>query len=915
MSTIRTGLTTVGLAALAVGAFNPAAALAAPSPLSAGPDAAGPTSSIGATTTAVAAPQVRRIDVLEPDTFAVSGVALGADMVYVDVPGGGGGLPPVNQGRFTLLISGEHAGKTVTLTARGPGGVGTSVPVEITLEPFLAPGEDQAPNTPIVHAVSDYGDDVLVVEGTVAADPMMFERAVVVAPTLGLVYDAADSNGAFSLRVPKEHAGSTIQIQATRSGLVGDLVDVELVETEGNTASEVFPLELASPAVDALVPAGETVFTGSGIPNSEISVTRDAEGVSTDSALCETRVLSSGDWSCTSTTLPVGSYETTVTETPMWQSAPTQRAGAAFSVVADLLPSEKPVLPKLWSISHDYEGKLVVRVIANNAFESRMTIDGEEVDTIRGPQGRFAFTLDPALLGSTAVVTGLRGGVESAPLEIPLELVEAPAASPIEAPIVHHVSQSSEGSRFTIVATTNYFPDEFIVPGANASVDGRFVGSAETYNGAFFLHIGAEHAGEQIELKTNRGSGAMSPSTFLTLEVTDRNTAGDTFPLDVLSPVEGETVAADTTTFTGAGIPGSRVSITTDATRATSLGGASVMPDGTWTAEITAPLSAGEQTVTVTETPYWASLDPIVSTRSFVVAEDGDGGEETPAPATPVTIATPADVTTGYTPNAPFTFTGTAEPGSTLTVTNAKGLSLGTAVEVNSDGDWTWTRTNMGSYTWTMDFTTDAGTDRAQSTRLTGFAPRQATTAPVTIDTPADVATGYAPGTAFTFGGTAEPGAEITVTNAKGLSLGAAVEVNSDGDWTWTRSNMGSYTWTMIFTADAGTDRQQAATLAGFAPRASTIAPVVVTNPADTSTGYTANEAFTFEGTAEPGSTLTVTNAKGLSLGTTVEVNDEGDWTWTRTNMGSYTWTILFTTHADTDDQQQTRLTGFAPRS
>ncbi|MBD8729566.1 hypothetical protein IFT45_16685, partial [Frigoribacterium sp. CFBP 13707] len=58
-----------------------------------------------------------------------------------------------------------------------------------------------------------------------------------------------------------------------------------------------------------------------------------------------------------------------------------------------------------------------------------------------------------------------------------------------------------------------------------------------------------------------------------------------------------------------------------------------------------------------------------------------------------------------------------------------------------------------------------------------------------------------------------------------------------------------------------------------------------------------------------------VTNAKGLSLGTAVEVNDEGDWTWTRTNMGSYTWTILFTTHADTDDQQQTRLTGFAPRS
>jgi hypothetical protein len=911
MSTIRTGLTTVGLAALAVGAFNPAAALAAPAPTTLdGTTVAAPETG----TSAIAAPFVGRITPLGDRHIAVNGVAYGATSVSLDIPGGGGGVARVALDRFSHVVELEHLGKEATLVAYGPDGRSESVTVTLDIGDYE--GEQAPVATPVVHAVSQYEEGgELVIEGTIVYDPLTFGRTIVRADVRGaLVYDAPDENGAFSLRMPASYAGQTVDVVASRSSLTSDVATIELVPTEGNTASEVFPLEIESPAAGGVVTDRPTTFTGSAIPNSQIVVTHDGDTSRSSATLCETRVSSSGDWSCTSPALPVGSYETTVTETPTWQSAPTQRAGAAFSVVADLLPSEKPVLPKLWSISYDDEGQLVVRVIANNAFESRMTIDGEEVDTIRGPQGRFAFTLDPALLGSTVVVTGLRGGVESAPLEIPLELVEAPAASPIEAPIVHHVFRDGDEGRFYIAATTNYFPDEYIVPGATALVDGSFAGASEAaWNGAFFLQVAAEHAGEQVELFTTRGDGTRSPSTVVDLVVTEGNTAGETFPLDVSSPAEGETIAADTTTFSGEGIPGSRVLITSDVTRSTTLGAASVLPDGTWTAEIAAPLATGEQTVTVTETPYWENLDPIVSTRSFVVAEDGD--EETPAPAAPVTIATPADVTTGYTPNEAFTFTGTAEPGSTLTVTNAKGLSLGTAVEVNSDGDWTWTRSNMGSYTWTMDFTTDAGTDRAQSTRLTGFAPRQAQTAPVTIDTPADVATGYTPDTAFTFGGTAEPGAEITVTNAKGLSLGTAVETNSDGEWTWTRSNMGSYTWTMIFTADAGTDRQQTATLAGFAPRASTIAPVTIDTPADVSTGYTANEAFTFTGTAEPGSTLTVTNAKGLSLGTAVEVNDEGDWTWTRTNMGSYTWTILFTTHADTENQQQTRLTGFAPRS
>jgi len=915
MSTIRTGLAAVGLAALAAGTLAPAAALAAPS---AGTDdvRASAASQPAATTldASPVAPRLAFVDQTDDGKLSVAGLAPGARLAGIIVEGGGTYTAAVWDDRFATLVDLTDLGKAATLVSYTPQG---RVEVDIVLDVQYADGEDRAPGTPVVHAVSQYDDEHLVVEGTVAHEPGLFAKTEVWASRSGASWDFPSENGAFSLLVPVSRAGETIDVTAYYQGHASESTPVELVPTERNTASDAHPLELASPAQGAVVADPEPTFTGTGIPNSQIVVTRDGETARSTSTLCETRVAVTGDWSCTSAALPAGSHETTVTETPTWASAEQQRAGASFTVADTADGDWTPALPMLSSVTEDADGQIVLRGISTRAAEARIEV-GDHVETVRAQHGRFTFILPAGLAGQTATITGISLDREGRSLDAPLTPLEAPALSPLTAPTMHAVYPASDGSYY-IQGTASYFATEWELPGVIAQVDGVYVdGTETTWNGAFMFNIGAEHAGEQVDLITVR-SFDMSERTTVTLVDTQGSTAPADWPLDVVSPADGETIAADTSTLTGVGIPGSTVEVTTDTdgagVLADEIGKADVLADGTWTVEVDAPLAEGDHTMTVTETPYWENLDPIVSTRSFVVAEDGDGGEETPAPAAPVTIATPADVTTGYTPNAPFTFTGTAEPGSTLTVTNAKGLSLGTAVEVNDDGEWTWTRSNMGSYTWTMDFTTDAGTDRAQTTRLTGFAPREAQTAPVTIDTPADVATGYAPDTAFTFGGTAEPGAEITVTNAKGLSLGAAVEVNSDGDWTWTRSNMGSYTWTMIFTADAGTDRQQAATLAGFAPRASTIAPVVVTNPADTSTGYTANEAFTFEGTAEPGSTLTVTNAKGLSLGTTVEVNDEGDWTWTRTNMGSYTWTILFTTHADTDDQQQTRLTGFAPRS
>ena len=90
----------------------------------------------------------------------------------------------------------------------------------------------------------------------------------------------------------------------------------------------------------------------------------------------------------------------------------------------------------------------------------------------------------------------------------------------------------------------------------------------------------------------------------------------------------------------------------------------------------------------------------------------------------------------------------------------------------------------------------------------------------------------------------------------------------------------------------------------------------MLTNPdaAQIAAGYEANGSYTFEGTGKAGSTITIQNLKGLVFGT-VTVAENGTWSWTRTNMGSYVWMLDFIQDKGTDHQQVQRLEGFAPAS
>jgi hypothetical protein len=710
MTKITTGLAAASLAALALGALTPGVATASPT---ADPTTASTTQADGGQALRTTAPHISEIVDRDDTHVAVNGIAQDATSVLILVPGGKGGAAQVVQGRFSVLLEKANLGKDATIQATGPGGTSELVPFVVDLKED--DGSKVIPNAPDVHAVSQYDDDTLTIEGTVTYDPLTFDRTEVIASVDGReIRSALDENGGFALPISAEYSDSLIEVRAWRSGLKSEPTYVSGTPTPDNSAPEKFPLDIASPAAGSVVTGRTATFAGAGIPNSTIVVTRDEQTSRASGTLCETVVAADGDWSCTSSALPGGDVSATVTETPMWASAAPQTTATTFSVdVNDVRP---PSLPLLSSVTRNADGDLVVRVISNRAGEARLEV-GTHRDVKRGVNGRFSFVVDGSLAGQTATVTGIFGDVEGRSLDLPLTPVEAPAPSPLVAPVVHAVAEGN--GRFSVEGTTSYFATEYDVPGVIAKLDGAYLTSAGAlYDGAFVLSLPAELEGREVELFTTRGA-ALSEGTPLTVGATEGSTAPETFPLEVTSPAEGDTIPQGTITLTGEGIPGSAVTITDDTARAGEVCDADVRADGTWTCTTDAPVTTGEHTITVTETPFWASAGTPVSTRSFVVTDD-----ETPAPATPVTVTNPADTTTGYTPGTAFTFEGTARPGATMTITNAKGLVFSDDTPVDANGNWDWTRTNMGTYNWTLNFTADAGTPDARTATVKNFAPR-----------------------------------------------------------------------------------------------------------------------------------------------------------------------------------------------
>jgi hypothetical protein len=155
-----------------------------------------------------------------------------------------------------------------------------------------------------------------------------------------------------------------------------------------------------------------------------------------------------------------------------------------------------------------------------------------------------------------------------------------------------------------------------------------------------------------------------------------------------------------------------------------------------------------------------------------------------------------------------------------------------------------------------------------------------------------------------TFNGTVEPGTLLAVSRNGGTFN--PIPVNPDGSWLWARGNdlpNGTHTFSFVATDASGTVRS---TFTTFTLTVDTVSPQppVITSVADnvapgtspiTNGGVTNDPTPTFNGTVEPGSSLTVSRNGGLL--NPVLVSPDGSWTYEPPSRqdGTYTFSFIAT--------------------
>lgn len=304
----------------------------------------------------------------------------------------------------------------------------------------------------------------------------------------------------------------------------------------------------------------------------------------------------------------------------------------------------------------------------------------------------------------------------------------------------------------------------------------------------------------------------------------------------IQAPVAGSTTGDSTPTITGTTSPNVAVTVFIDGVSVctTTSNGA-----GAFSCTPTMPLADGSRVVTATATNALGTAGP-GSGVSFVV--------DTTAPATP-TITSPANNTV-IASTMPV-LTGTAEPNSTVTV-RVDGAVVGTAT-ADASGNWTLTPTlTEGAHTIEVTSRDAAGNTSPPSMPVSLVVDLTAPAAPTVASPGSGAVTGPSP----VFSGSAEPNSTVTVV-VDGMVLGTTV-TDAMGAWAFPApAPLAAGAHTVSATArDAAGNTSAASTPHPFTTAAPPAAPVV---SAPTAGSTTSDATPTFSGTAEPGSTVTVT--------------------------------------------------------
>ncbi|MBG4510374.1 BapA prefix-like domain-containing protein, partial [Pseudomonas aeruginosa] len=428
--------------------------------------------------------------------------------------------------------------------------------------------------------------------------------------------------------------------------------------------------------------------------------------------------------------------------------------------------------------------------------------DGQpDTTVVVGPGGSFEVPLNPLLTNGETVTVIVTDPAGNSSTPVTAEAPDFPDAPQVNASNGSVLSGTAEAG-VTIVITDG-----------NGNPIGQTSADA---NGNWSFTPGSQLPdGTVVNVVARDAAGNSSPATSITVD-------GVAPSAPVVEPSNGSELS-------GTAEPGSSVTLTDG--NGNPIGQTTADANGNWSFTPSTPLPDG--------------------TVVNVVARDAAGNSSPPAS---VTVDAVAPATPTVDPSNGTTFSGTAEPGATVTLTDGNGNPIG---QVTADGS--------GNWTFTPSTPLPNGTVvNATATDPSGNASSPAS---VTVDAVAPATPVVNPSNGTTLSGTAEPGATVTLTDGNGNPIGQ-VTADGSGNWSFTPTTpLPNGTVVNATATDASGN-----TSAGSSVTVDSVAPATpVINPSN---------GTTLSGTAEPGSSVTLTDGNGNPIGQ-VTADGSGNWSFT----------------------------------
>ncbi|MBI7759451.1 BapA prefix-like domain-containing protein [Pseudomonas aeruginosa] len=457
------------------------------------------------------------------------------------------------------------------------------------------------------------------------------------------------------------------------------------------------------------------------------------------------------------------------------------------------------------------------------ATDVQVAPDGSSVTGKAEPGSTVGVDTDGDGQPDTTVVVGPGGSFE-VPLNPPLTNGET---------VTVIVTDPAGNSSTPVTAEAPDFPD---APQVNASNGSVLSGTAEA-GVTIVITDGNGNPIGQTSADAN-GNWSFTPGSQLpdgtVVNVVARDAAGNSSPatsitVDGVAPNAPVVEPSNGSELSGTAEPGSSVTLTDG--NGNPIGQTTADANGNWSFTPSTPLPDG--------------------TVVNVVARDAAGNSSPPAS---VTVDAVAPATPTVDPSNGTTLSGTAEPGSSVTLTDGNGNPIG---QVTADGS--------GNWTFTPSTPLPNGTVvNATATDPSGNASSPAS---VTVDAVAPATPVVNPSNGTTLSGTAEPGATVTLTDGNGNPIGQ-VTADGSGNWSFTPTTpLPNGTVVNATATDASGN-----TSAGSSVTVDSVAPATpVINPSN---------GTTLSGTAEPGSSVTLTDGNGNPIGQ-VTADGSGNWSFT----------------------------------